>query len=63
VIGGADIFALFRDRAERVELTEIHAEPEGDTIVPPFDGWREMMREDHDVEDGRPAYSFVTLVR
>ena len=63
VIGGAEVFALFRDRAERVELTEIHAEPEGDAIVPPFDGWREMMREDHDAEDGRPAYSFVTLER
>jgi dihydrofolate reductase len=63
VIGGAEIFALFRDRADRVELTEVHAEPEGDTTVPAFDGWREMMREDHDAEDARPAYSFVTLVR
>ncbi len=63
VIGGAEVFALFRDRAERVELTEIHAEPKGDTVVPPFDAWREMMREDHDAEDGRPAYSFVTLER
>ncbi|HVI98930.1 MAG TPA: dihydrofolate reductase [Sphingomonas sp.] len=63
VIGGAEVFALFRDRAEKVELTEIHAAPEGDTIVPPFEGWREMMREDHDAQDGRPAYSFITLIR
>ena len=63
VIGGAEMVALFRDRADKVELTEIHAEPDGDTAVPGFDGWREMMREEHDAEGGRPAYSFVTLVR
>ncbi|SEJ41758.1 dihydrofolate reductase [Sphingomonas sp. OV641] len=63
VIGGADIFALFLDRADRVELTEVHAAPEGDTIVPPFTGWREVAREEHAADAGRPAYSFVTLVR
>ena len=63
VIGGADIFALFLDRADRVELTEVHAAPEGDTIVPPFTGWREIAREEHAADAGRPAYSFVTLVR
>ncbi|MCM8729404.1 dihydrofolate reductase [Hephaestia sp. GCM10023244] len=64
VIGGAEIFALFLDRAERIELTEVHATPAGDAIVPPFDdAWRETLREDHEAEGGRPAYSFVTLVR
>lgn len=63
VIGGADVFALFADRAERVELTEVHSTPEGDTIVPPFTGWREIFREDHPADGDRPAYSFVTLVR
>ena len=63
VIGGADIFALFLDLADRIELTEVHATPEGDTIVPPFTGWREIAREDHPAAGDRPAYSFVTLVR
>ncbi|QNE30660.1 dihydrofolate reductase [Sphingomonas sp. NBWT7] len=63
VIGGADIFALFLAKADRIELTEIHAAPDGDTIVPPFTGWREIFREDHPAEAERPAYSFVTLVR
>lgn len=63
VIGGADIFALFLDIADRIELTEVHAAPDGDTVVPPFTGWRELAREDHPAADGRPAYSFVTLVR
>ena len=63
VIGGAEVFALLLDRAERIELTEVHAAPEGDTAVPPFTGWREVEREDHPAEGERPAYSFVTLVR
>jgi dihydrofolate reductase len=63
VIGGAEVFALFLDRAGRIELTEVHAEPEGDAVVPPLEGWRETAREDHPAEGDRPAYSFVTLVR
>ena len=63
VIGGAEVFALFLDRAERIDLTEVHAAPEGDTIVPPFTGWHEIAREDHPAERERPAYSFVTLIR
>lgn len=62
VIGGAEIFALFLPRADRIELTEVEAEPEGDAIVPAFAGWRETAREDHAAEGGRPGYSFVTLV-
>ncbi|WP_294287174.1 dihydrofolate reductase [uncultured Sphingomonas sp.] len=57
VIGGAEIFALFLPRATRIELTEVHAAPEGDAIVPSFESWHETAREDCD------GYSFVTLVR
>jgi dihydrofolate reductase len=64
VIGGAEVFALFLDRADRVELTEVHIHAEGDATVPDFgQGWRETAREDHESEAGRPAYSFVTLER
>ena len=63
VIGGAEIFALMLRRADRIELTEVHAEPAGDAVVPAFWGWRETWREDHAAEDGRPGYSFVTLTR
>ncbi len=64
VIGGAEIFALLLDRADRIELTEVHVHAEGDATVPAFDaGWREVAREDHPGEAGRPAYSFVTLER
>lgn len=62
VIGGAEIFAMFRGMADRVELTEVHSEPAGDAHVDRFaDGWHETAREDHAAADGRPAYSFVTL--
>lgn len=64
VIGGAEIFALFLPMADRIELTEVHAAPRGDTIVPPFGpDWREVAREDHAADGVRPAFSFVTLHR
>ncbi|WP_425230578.1 dihydrofolate reductase [Sphingomonas sp.] len=63
VIGGAAVFALFVPLADRVELTEVHAAPEGNVVVPPFAGWREVAREDHAAEGERPGYSFVTLAR
>jgi dihydrofolate reductase len=63
VIGGAEVFTLFLPRAERIELTEVHAAPEGDAVVPVFAGWREAAREHFPAEGERPAYSFVTLVR
>ena len=51
--------------ADRIELTEVHATPEGDVILPPFDGfvWREASRDTHGAKDGRPAFSFVRLER
>lgn len=63
VIGGADIFALFEPRADRIELTEVHATPDGDVVVPRFEGWQEIARAANPADDGRPAYSFVTLAR
>jgi dihydrofolate reductase len=64
VIGGAEIFALFADRLTRFELTEVHAAPAGDTILPaPGPEWRETARVEQPAEAGAPALSFVTLVR
>lgn len=62
VIGGAEVFALFTP--DRIELTEVHGDFEGDAVVPAFGvEWREVAREDFEEEAGRPAYSFVTLER
>lgn len=64
VVGGAEIYRLMLPHTTRIELTEVHAAVAGDTRVPPFGPeWREVGREDHSADDGRPAYSFVTLER
>jgi dihydrofolate reductase len=49
VIGGASLFALALKQAQRIYLTEIDAEVEGDVVLPPIDEsqWREMRREVH----------------
>jgi dihydrofolate reductase len=65
IIGGVEVFRLFEPLADRIELTEVHDRPEGDTFMPPFDSarWREVSREDHEAKDGVPAFSFVRLAR
>ena len=66
VIGGAELFALFLPLADRIELTEVLADVEGDTFMPDpreTGGWRAMAQEDHPAADGRPAYRFVRLER
>lgn len=66
VIGGAEIYALALPRATRVLLTEVHASPEGDTVLPPFDAgaWREVARERWPADERHVhAMSFVTLER
>jgi dihydrofolate reductase len=63
VVGGAEIYAQALPFATRIELTEIHAEPEGDTYFPELDParWRETFREAHPAGETHPAFDFVTL--
>ena len=65
VIGGAQVYAEALPAATRIELTEVHSAPDGDTRLPPFDParWRETARDDHPAEGETPAFSFVTLMR
>ena len=64
VIGGAEIYALALSAASRLELTEVRAGIPGDTHMPPLGlGWRETFREEHDPEQGRPGFAWVTLLR
>ncbi|MEJ6595424.1 dihydrofolate reductase [Parasphingorhabdus sp.] len=65
VIGGAEIYKAFLDKADRIELTEVHSKPKGDIKIPAFDAaiWEETAREDHDAKNDQPAFSFVTLKR
>lgn len=66
VIGGAEIYALFLPLADRIELTDIALEPQGDAVItyPNPADWREAARDDRPGDDsGRPPFSFVTFVR
>ena len=66
IIGGAEIFELFRPYATRIELTEVLGDIHGDTVMadPRSDeSWHEVGREDHQAEGDIPAFSFVTLER
>lgn len=66
VIGGADIFALFLPLAGWIELTEVLADIDGDTMLPDprqRGRWRETFREEHGAEGERPPFRFVTLKR
>ncbi len=60
VIGGAQLFNAALALAERLYLTEVHRNYEGDVFFPRPDpaSWREVSREDH---AGDPPYSFVVL--
>lgn len=65
IIGGAQIYEMALDRADRVYLTEVQASPDGDTFLPDFapEDWREVARESHAADADVPAYRFVTLER
>jgi dihydrofolate reductase len=65
VIGGAQIYAEALPSATRIELTEVDADPEGDTVMKPFDPvrWREVAREAYPPAGGQPGFAFVTLLR
>ena len=66
IIGGAEIFDLFLPLADRIEITDVLADINGDTfLADPRDSgdWREVAREEHAAEGDTPAFAFVTLER
>ena len=65
VIGGGEIYAAALPRANRLYLTDIDLDVEGDVYFPALDRaqWHEVARQDHPAEGDTPAFSFVTLDR
>lgn len=66
VIGGAGLYALALVRADRLELTRVHAEPDGDTRFPDWDrsAWRRVASEHHPADERHPhAFTFETWER
>lgn len=66
VIGGREIYSLALDRADRIYLTEVHADVEGDTWFPLFDRseWNELERHEFTADEKNDyPFSIVTLER
>ena len=63
VIGGAALFELALPRAQRLYLTEVEADVQGDTFFPSFDeaAWREVSREPHPAGE-KDQHPFVLRV-
>jgi len=66
VIGGAEIYAQWMDSADRLEITEVHARPVGDTYFAAIDTviWEEVARIRNSAgPDDNADFSFVTYRR
>jgi dihydrofolate reductase len=66
IIGGAEIYAQWMDDADRLEITEVHAQPEGDTRFATIDAktWEEVSRVRNPAGEGDSAgFSYVTYRR
>jgi dihydrofolate reductase len=66
VIGGAEIYAQWIDIADRLEVTEVHARPEGDTYFSPISpaDWEEVARvRNSSGPDDSVDFSYVTYIR
>ena len=59
IIGGASVYEQALPLATRLCLTEVDDTPgEADAFFPPYDGWREVSREEHE-KDEKHAYSYA----
>ncbi len=66
IIGGARVYEKFLPMSERIYLTRVHAEVEGDTFFPEIreDEWRIVSSQPLPPNDERPfSISFQTLER
>ena len=66
VIGGAEIYAQWMGVADRLEVTEVHLKPDGDTRLAPVDlkEWEEVARTSHArTGDDTADFSYVTYRR
>jgi dihydrofolate reductase len=65
IIGGAELYAQAMPAATRLEITQIHARPEGDTCFPPIgSAWAEVARVAHPAgPDDDASFDFVSYRR
>tara|TARA_R110002110_G_scaffold205066_7_gene416921 strand:- start:44413 stop:44919 length:507 start_codon:yes stop_codon:yes gene_type:complete len=65
-IGGAEIYAAALPLAQRLYLTQVHADVDGDAFLPDIDWqlWQQSSRDSYTASPGNPFdYSFVTFER
>ncbi len=62
IIGGSQVYALFLPRADRLYLTRVHAQIDGDAFFPAIgeSEWR-LVREEHHAADERNEHAFSFL--
>ena len=66
IIGGAEIYAAFLPLAQRIYLTVVEGEFEGDAYFPDYeaDEWAEIESTHHDADERNPhPHRFVILER
>ena len=66
IIGGGQIYAEALPMVDRMYITQVHAEVDGDAFFPEvnWDEWEEIGREDFSASDNNPYdYSFVVYQR
>jgi len=66
VIGGAEVYTQWMEYADRLEITEVHAKPAGDTYFAAIDAtvWEELARVRNSAgPDDSADFSFVTYRR
>jgi dihydrofolate reductase len=66
VIGGAEIYRQLMDRADRLEITEVHATPDGDAYLekPDLTIWKEVARVRNAATNADTAdFTYATYIR
>lgn len=66
LLGGGEIYRQSMDIADKMIITEVHHEFEGDTYFPPIDPaiWKEVSREEHKADDkNKYDFAFVQYER
>lgn len=66
VIGGGEIYQMAFEKAKRIYITRVDAEPEGDTYFPAIDPkvWKLVSQKDHEADEKHQfSYSFQVWER
>ena len=64
IIGGAEVYEMFLPHINKIELTRLHRNYDGDVLLPEinWEEWNQVYREDRETSKGL-GFSFETYVR